>query len=77
MKFFKSIFPFDQTEIAEYKIMSNAEVDTALQQSEKAFLQWNNTSFYERSVVLKKVADLLIERKKRWRNSLPMKWEKF
>ena len=63
MKTFKSIFPFDQTEIAEYIIMSDAEIDKALQQSEKAFPIWSNKTFNERATVLKKVADLLLAKK--------------
>ncbi|HEY2726990.1 MAG TPA: aldehyde dehydrogenase family protein, partial [Parafilimonas sp.] len=63
MKSFKSIFPFNQTEIAEYKIMSGAEIDKALARSEKIFLPWSNKTFDKRATVLKNVADLLIERK--------------
>lgn len=63
MNSFKSIFPFDQTTIAEYAIMSNADIDKALQQSEKAFPIWSNKPFNERAAVLKKFADLLLEKK--------------
>jgi succinate-semialdehyde dehydrogenase/glutarate-semialdehyde dehydrogenase len=65
MKSFKSIFPFDQTEIAEYKIMSNAEIDTALINAEKVFPYWSNQPFEERAEVLRNVADLLLERKEK------------
>ena len=63
MKSFKSIFPFDQTEIAEYKIMSDVEIDTALSTSEKIFPYWSTKTFAERSEILKNVAALLTERK--------------
>ncbi len=63
MKSFKSVFPFDQTAIAEYKIMTDAEVDTALATAEKIFPYWSGKTFTERSEILKNVANLLIERK--------------
>ncbi len=63
MKSFKSIFPFDQTEIAEYKIMTDAEIDTALTNSEKVFPYWSNMLFEERAEVFRNVANLLLERK--------------
>ncbi|MEP6466241.1 MAG: aldehyde dehydrogenase family protein, partial [Parafilimonas sp.] len=63
MKSFKSVFPFDQTQIAEYKIISDAEIDKALSASEKAFPVWSGKTFAERATVLKNVATLLIERK--------------
>lgn len=63
MKSFKSIFPFDQTAIAEYKIMSDAEIDKALAASEKVFSYWSAKPFEERAEVLKNVASLLLERK--------------
>src|SRR5436853_31174 len=63
MKSFKSIFPFDQTEVAEYRIMSEADIDKALSISEKAFLQWSNKTFAQHGNILKRVGELLIEKK--------------
>ena len=63
MKLFKSIFPYDQTEIAAYKILSDAEIDTALSTSEKIFPHWSCKTFLERAEVLKNVAALLLEKK--------------
>src|SRR6478735_3071518 len=63
MKSFKSIFPFDQTEIAAYTIMNDAAIDMALSTAEKAFPYWSQSSFKERGDVLKHVANLLLERK--------------
>ena len=63
MKSFKSIFPFDQTEIAEYKIMDNAAIDDALALSEKIFPHWSSKPFEYRAEILKNVAWLLLERK--------------
>src|SRR4051812_36646072 len=63
MKSFKSIFPFNQTEIAAYSIMNDAEIDQVLKHSENAFAGWSNTTFNERAAILKKVADLLLAKK--------------
>jgi succinate-semialdehyde dehydrogenase/glutarate-semialdehyde dehydrogenase len=63
MKSFKSIFPFDQTQIAEYKIMSDAEINEVLARSEKVFPYWSSQPFEERAEILKNVGALLLERK--------------
>jgi len=63
MKSFKSIFPFDQTVIAEYKIMDSIAIDQALVTSEKCFIQWSAKTFAERAEILKNVSGLLMERK--------------
>lgn len=65
MKSFKSIFPFDQTEIAEYKIMSDAEIDNALSTAEKVYPYWSAMPFEERAEVLKNVAELLLTHKEK------------
>ena len=63
MPSFKSIFPFDQTEVAAYKIMSDAEIEKALAQSAKIFPHWSGKTFDQRSAILKNVAGLLMDRK--------------
>jgi succinate-semialdehyde dehydrogenase/glutarate-semialdehyde dehydrogenase len=63
MKSFKSIFPFDQSVIAEYKIMDNTAIDKALITSEKCLLHWSAKTFSERAEILKNVSVLLMERK--------------
>lgn len=65
MTSFKSIFPFNQTEIAEYKIMDNAAIDNALALSEKIFPHWSGKPFEYRAEILKNVAGLLLERKEK------------
>lgn len=65
MTSFKSIFPFNQMEIAEYKIMDNAAIDNALVLSEKIFPHWSNKPFEYRAEILKNVARLLLERKEK------------
>lgn len=63
MQSFKSIFPFNQTVINEYKIMSDAAIDKALQTSEQGFVHWSKKTFNERAAILKNVSKLLLERK--------------
>ncbi|MGN6355339.1 MAG: NAD-dependent succinate-semialdehyde dehydrogenase [Parafilimonas sp.] len=65
MTSFKSIFPFNQTEIAEYKIMDKAAIDNALALSEKIFPHWSGKPFEYRAEILKNVAGLLLERKEK------------
>ncbi len=63
MQSFKSIFPYNQTIVAEYNLISDAEIDKALALSEKIFPYWSAKSFTQRADVLKSVANLLNERK--------------
>jgi succinate-semialdehyde dehydrogenase/glutarate-semialdehyde dehydrogenase len=63
MKTFKSIFPYNQSVIAEYPLMPDDEIDTALTLSENAFYTWSEKSFNARAMVFKKIAALLKERK--------------
>ena len=58
---FKSIFPYTLETIAEYEIMPPAKVEACLSQSAIAFKHWRKTSFAERSRLMLRVADLLIE----------------
>lgn len=58
---FKSIFPYTLEPIAEYEIMSSAKVEAFLAKSANAFKHWRKTSFAERSKLMLRVADLLIE----------------
>ncbi|MEP6844381.1 MAG: NAD-dependent succinate-semialdehyde dehydrogenase [Panacibacter sp.] len=62
-KKFKSIFPYTLETIAEYEIMSEAKVEACLSQSSTFFPHWRKTSFAERSKLMMRVADLLIEKR--------------
>ena len=63
MTTFKSIFPYNQSVVAEYPLMPDDEIDAALTLAENAFYIWREKSFDERSIVFKKIASLLNERK--------------
>jgi succinate-semialdehyde dehydrogenase/glutarate-semialdehyde dehydrogenase len=56
---FKSIFPYTQELQAEYPLMDDAMLDRAIIRSHKAYAFWKETSFSERTAVLKDVASIL------------------
>lgn len=58
---FKSIYPYTLETIAEYGIMSEAVLESKLDLSAKAYRHWKKTSFAERSALMIRVADLLIQ----------------
>lgn len=61
MNTFKSIYPYTLETIAEYEIMGEAVVESKLDQSAKAYRSWRKTSFAERSALMQRVADLLLQ----------------
>jgi succinate-semialdehyde dehydrogenase/glutarate-semialdehyde dehydrogenase len=60
---FKSIFPFDQSVVAEFPLMSDRAISTKLEASTKAFKSWRNVPFEERRTLMRKAATLLRENK--------------
>ncbi len=59
MNSFKSIFPFNQTLLAEYILMDDNEIEKCLAQAEKAYKHWASQSFMQRAAVLNNVASIL------------------
>ena len=60
---FKSINPFSGEIMAEHKVLTNVQVDQKLELAEKAFKSWRNSSFQERADKMKKLANILREKK--------------
>lgn len=60
----KSINPFNNEVLAEYKTYTDTEVQHILSQSELAFSKWKNTSFEERAKLMKTVGNLLRTKKR-------------
>ena len=60
---FKSINPFSQEVIAEYEVLTNAQLDEKLAIAESAFKNWRTTSFQERADKMQKLATILRESK--------------
>ena len=56
---FKSINPFSQEIIAEYEVLTNAQLTKKLEVAESAFKSWKNTSFRERADKMQKLANIL------------------
>jgi succinate-semialdehyde dehydrogenase/glutarate-semialdehyde dehydrogenase len=55
----KSINPFSQEVIAEYEVLTNAQLNQKLLLSEKAFVNWRSTIFQERADKMKNLATIL------------------
>lgn len=60
---FKSINPFTQLIIAEHEVLTNAQLNQKLQLSERAFKNWRQTTFEQRAVMMKHLANILREKK--------------
>ena len=60
---FKSINPFSQLIIAEHEVLTNAQLNQKLQLSERAFKNWKQTTFEQRADRMKKLANILREKK--------------
>ncbi|MFV8393762.1 NAD-dependent succinate-semialdehyde dehydrogenase [Flavobacterium sp. LB2P6] len=61
---FKSINPFSQLIIAEHEVLTNTQLNQKLQLSERAFKNWKQTIFQQRADRMKKLANILREKKK-------------
>ena len=60
---FQSINPFSKELIAEHEVLSNAQLKQKLELAESAFKNWRHTSFQERADKMKKLANILREKK--------------
>ena len=56
---FKSIFPYTQETIAEYPLMDDIAVNKSIAAAEEAYAVWKNSSFLQRTTVLKNAAAIL------------------
>lgn len=56
---FKSINPYNNKVIAEYTEQTALEITTTINESQKAFESWKETTFAQRAEVMRKAADLL------------------
>ncbi|MBP9884262.1 MAG: aldehyde dehydrogenase family protein, partial [Chitinophagales bacterium] len=59
MKTFKSINPFDRSVFAEHPLMTDLQLDQALQLASQAFAAWRKSSYEERSQLLVNLAEVL------------------
>ena len=63
---YKSTNPYTGEVLAEFNTLTDEELEAKLQKAEKAFQSWKNTSFEERSAIMKKAAELMLERRERY-----------
>ncbi len=66
MKLLKSIDPSTEEVFAEYEEFDNSKIDSYIERSERAFRDWRKRSFNERSSLLLKARDVLLEHKDRY-----------
>lgn len=59
---YSSVNPFDNKLIEEYSLIGNAELESKLAVAEACFRSWKNWTYRERSVVVKKAAQIMRER---------------
>ena len=60
---FQSTNPFSKALIAEHEVLTDAQLKRKLELAESAFKNWRHTSFQERGDKMKKLADILREKK--------------
>jgi succinate-semialdehyde dehydrogenase / glutarate-semialdehyde dehydrogenase len=61
----KSVNPYTQAVISEHEVLTNAQLTQKIELAEKAFRNWRNTTFQERSEKMKKLATILRANKER------------
>jgi succinate-semialdehyde dehydrogenase / glutarate-semialdehyde dehydrogenase len=59
MGVFRSIFPYNQEQIAEYPILEDSAIDAALNLATEGFAVWKQYSFSQRAVILQHAATVL------------------
>lgn len=55
----KSVYPYDESLVAEFPLMNEKDIQARLAKSQLAFKSWRSTSFAQRSDLLKQVAHVL------------------
>ncbi len=60
---FNSINPFSQLFVAEHEVLTQSQLNKKLQLSERAFKNWKQTTFDQRALMMKKLADILRKKK--------------
>lgn len=60
---FKSINPYSQLLVAEHQVLTQSELNEKLQLSERAFKNWKQTTFEQRALLMKNLADVLRKNK--------------
>lgn len=59
----KSVNPFNNEVVKEFEAMSSSQIEKIIDNADKAFKTWKNTSIEERAAIMKKVASLMRDKK--------------
>src|SRR3984893_18882805 len=59
---YQTVNPYDNTVVATFDDLTDEQVQGVLAQAQKTFESWRQTSFAERTVVMKRAAAILRER---------------
>ncbi|WP_430468175.1 NAD-dependent succinate-semialdehyde dehydrogenase [Winogradskyella ouciana] len=62
-KSFKTINPLNGKELSSYRYMTDEQIETAVQNSHKAFLKWRHKSFEDRGEIIKSIGKALKDHK--------------
>lgn len=73
---FRSINPFDNQVLKVYEGSTTEQVNDKIESAHQAHLQWKNTSFEERSVLMQSAAAELLKNKKIYSESITMEMGK-
>jgi succinate-semialdehyde dehydrogenase/glutarate-semialdehyde dehydrogenase len=73
---FKSIYPFDQSLLAEYPLMSSSTVQEKLNLASVAFRDWKKTSFSHRSELMLKAASIIRKNKDEYARTIALEMGK-
>src|SRR5437879_4292136 len=63
MAYIRSVNPFNNELLREYEEHTESQLNDILQKSEKTFQQWRKTSFKERSILMKRCGENLLNNK--------------
>ena len=59
----QTINPYNSNQIKTYKLFKASEIESALDNAQKAFFNWKKTEISKRTKLLKKVRNILLEEK--------------
>jgi succinate-semialdehyde dehydrogenase/glutarate-semialdehyde dehydrogenase len=73
---FKSIYPFDQSAVGEYPLMTASTVQEKLDLASKAFREWKKTSYIRRSSLMLRVASIIRKNKEAYARTITLEMGK-
>ena len=74
--FFESVNPYTGKVIKKYKYLNEHKINSVIEHTNAAFLEWKQTSIKHRTDLLKTAADILVERRKEFGEIMAMEMGK-